>query len=187
MCSALFRHPDFLHEQECLYVRQAMNGGIVEAAEVLDGGLHHQWRIRNASLVEPAGHVIELIEARLDACRAEVAAALSMTLGEREGAGFIRYPPGGFYKPHRDRGTDVEWPSSARRAAAVVIFLNSSRQGSRETGGFDGGVLRLFLPDAEEQVTPQAGLMVAFPADVLHEVTEVRDGTRDTVVDWFYF
>ena len=27
---------------------------------------------------------------------------------------------------------------------------------------------------------------MAFPADVLHEVTEVRGGTRDTVVDWFY-
>lgn len=187
MSSALFRHPDFLHDQECRFVRQAMNRGTVEAAEILDGGIHHQWRIRNASLVEPAGHVIELIETRLDACRGEVGAALSMTLGEREGAGFIRYAPGGFYKPHRDRGADAEWPSAARRAAAVVIFLNSSRQGSRETGEFDGGVLRLFLPDAAELVAPEAGLMVAFPADALHEVTEVRGGTRDTVVDWFYF
>ena len=187
MSSGLFRYPDFLHEQECQVVRQAMNRGTVEAAEVLDGGIHHQLRIRNASLVEPSGHVLELIEARLDACRAEVAAALSMTLGEREGAAFIRYPPGGFYKLHRDRGTHTEWPSAARRGAAVVIFLNSSRQGSRDTGEFDGGVLRLFLPGAEEQVAPEAGLMVAFPADVLHEVTEVREGTRDSVVDWFYF
>ena len=35
-------------------------------------------------------------------------------------------------------------------------------------------------------VVPQAGLLVAFSADVLHEVTEVRAGTRDTIVDWFY-
>jgi predicted 2-oxoglutarate/Fe(II)-dependent dioxygenase YbiX len=185
--SALFRHRGFLQEQECLFVRQAMNRGTVEAAEILNVGIHHQLGIRNASLVEPAADVIEFIERRVEMCRQDVAAALSMTLGEREGAGFIRYPSGGFYKPHRDRGTDAHWPSAARRAAAVVIFLNSSRQGSREAGEFDGGVLRLFLPDAEEPVAPEAGLMVAFPADVLHEVTEVRGGTRDSVVDWFYF
>jgi predicted 2-oxoglutarate/Fe(II)-dependent dioxygenase YbiX len=28
-------------------------------------------------------------------------------------------------------------------------------------------------------------MLVAFPADTLHEVTPVEGGHRDTVVDWF--
>ena len=65
-----------------------------------------------------------------------------------------------------------------------MIFLNSS---DRTRGGeFDGGFLRLFLPDRDEDVVPEAGLLVAFPATVLHEVTRVGDAVRDAVVDWFY-
>jgi predicted 2-oxoglutarate/Fe(II)-dependent dioxygenase YbiX len=68
---------------------------------------------------------------------------------------------------------------------ALVVFLNTSRDSGLE-GEFSGGVLRLFLPQQDLDVSPEAGLLIAFPADVLHEVTEVRGGTRDTIVDWFY-
>ena len=108
-----------------------------------------------------------------------------MSLGEREGAGFIRYPAGGFYRAHRDRGNDPQWQPAARRAAAIVLFLNASRA-SGAGGDFDGGILRLHLPDGAVDVVPVPGLLIAFPADALHEVTEVRDGTRDAIVDWYY-
>ena len=163
-----------------------MDLGASEPAEILAAGVTPQPSTRNASLVEPAKDVIDLIELKLESCRDHVAAALSLTLGDREGVGFIRYPSGGFYKPHRDRGDDSQWPAAARRAAALVIFLNSSREISRAAGEFDGGILRLLEPQMEA-VIPEAGLLVAFPADVLHEVTDVRGGTRDTIVDWFYF
>jgi predicted 2-oxoglutarate/Fe(II)-dependent dioxygenase YbiX len=114
-----------------------------------------------------------------------VAEALGLSLGEREGAGFLRYPAGGFYRAHRDRGNDPQWEPAARRAAAIVAFLNTSRANGRE-GEFDGGLLRIHFPQGTIDVVPEAGLLVAFPADVLHQVTEVRDGTRDTIVDWYY-
>ena len=163
-----------------------MDRGAAEPAEILDTGVSAQPRIRNASLVEPLADVIDLIEDRLEACRNLVAASLSLSLGDREGAGFVRYPSGGFYKPHRDRGDDVQWPAASRRAAALVIFLNSSREISRAAGEFDGGNLRLLEPQMEVLI-PEAGLLVAFPAGVLHEVTDVHGGSRDTIVDWFYF
>ena len=162
-----------------------MDVGAVEEAEVLRHGIHRQSLVRNAALVEPEGRLIEAIEARLDSCRDRVADALGLELGDREGAGFIRYPEGGFYRAHRDRGDDRQWPDAARRAIALVLFLNSSRDASPH-GDFAGGVLRLLGPDEAVDVLPEAGTLVAFPADVLHEVTEVRGGTRDTVVDWFY-
>lgn len=162
-----------------------MDAGEVEPAEVLAGGIRRDSEARVASLVEPPESLTRDIEAKLDACRARVAEALGISLGEREGAGFIRYPAGGFYRAHRDRGDDPQWPPAARRAAAVVLFLNASRT-ARAAGDFEGGILRLHLPDGTIDVAPEAGLLVAFPADVLHEVTEVRDGTRDTIVDWYY-
>jgi len=182
----LFRHHGFLTPNECLFLRRAMDQGTVEAAEVLRDGIRRRPLARNASLVEPAERAIELVESRLETCRELIGVGLCLEFGEREGAGFVRYPAGGFYRAHRDRGTDAQWPDAARRAASVVIFLNSARRDARE-GGFDGGLLRLFLPEGEVDVRPEAGLLVAFPSDVLHEVTEVLGGTRDAIVDWFYF
>lgn len=190
MCSnqpvPVFRQASFLSPEECRHVRAAMDLGAPEPADILEDGVTTRPRTRNASLVEPAEEVIDLIETRLESCRDLVAASLSLTLGDREGAGFVRYASGGFYRPHRDRGDDPGWPAAARRAAAIVIFLNSSREGSRAAGEFDGGLLRLLEPQMEILI-PEAGLLVAFPADVLHDVTDVRGGTRDTIVDWFYF
>lgn len=181
----LFRLAGFLTPAQCVEIRRGMDAGEVEPAEVLAGGIQRDAQVRVASLVEPAGNLARDVEARLDGCRDRVAEALGLSVGDREGAGFIRYPAGGFYRPHRDRGDDPQWADAARRAIALVLFLNSSRDAS-PGGEFEGGVLRLFGPDGAIDVLPEAGTLVAFPADVLHEVTEVRGGTRDTVVDWFY-
>jgi SM-20-related protein len=162
-----------------------MDAGEVESAEVLAGGIRRDVEVRVAGLVEPPGNLARAIEARLDEFRQRVADALGLSLSGREGVGFIRYPAGGFYRAHRDRGEDPDWQPAARRAAAIVLFLNTCRADGRE-GEFEGGILRLYLPQGNIDILPEAGLLVAFPADVLHEVTEVRDGTRDTIVDWYY-
>ena len=181
----MFRIGGFLSQDECEAIRRGMDAGEVEPAEVLAGGIRRDSEARVASLVEPPESLTRDIEAKLDACRARVAKALGIPLGEREGAGFIRYPAGGFYRPHRDRGDQPQWPPAARRAAAVVLFLNASRTAGAK-GDFEGGILRLHLADRTIDVAPEAGLLVAFAADILHEVTEVRNGTRDTIVDWYY-
>lgn len=181
----IFRQPEFLIPAQCVEIRRGMDAGDVEPAEVLANGIQRDSEARVASLVEPSKSLTHDIEAKLDAVRERVAQALGISLGEREGAGFIRYPAGGFYRAHRDRGDDPQWPPAARRAAAVVLFLNASRTAGAD-GTFEGGILRLHLPDGTIDVAPEAGLLVAFPADVLHEVTMVRSGTRDAIVDWYY-
>lgn len=181
----VFRQPGFLTPSQCLEIRRGMDGGDVEPAEVLGGGIQRDSEARVASLVDPSESVTRDIEAKLDALRERVAEALEIPLGAREGAGFIRYPAGGFYRAHRDRGDDPQWPPAARRAAALVLFLNASRAAGAE-GDFEGGILRLHLRGGTIDLVPEPGLLVAFRADLLHEVTDVRDGTRDTIVDWFY-
>ena len=160
-----------------------MDEGVDESAEVLAGDIERQDAVRLAALIEIDEAIRIGVETRLDAARGAIAAFHGVRLGAREGAGFIRYPDGGFYRSHRDRATTPAWPDAARRRIALVVFLNSS---NGDAGGFSGGTLRLFVDASPVDVCPQAGLLVAFPADALHEVTAVHGGTRDAIVDWFY-
>ena len=181
--AGVFAAPGFLDEGDCRRIRLGMDRGLVEAAEVLDRGMEQH--VRRASNVDVDRELIDMVERRLDAIRADLAAFFGVPLGDREGAGFLRYPAGGFYKPHRDRGESADWPDAARRQVSVVIFLNSSTR--VDAGGdFGGGALELCVDTEPLDVNPERGLLLAFRADVLHQVTRVSDGTRDTIVDWYY-
>ena len=177
--------PAFLDAGDCSRIRHAMDAGTPEGAEVLDAEFERRDEVRRAFSIDPDVQVIRDVEARLEAARGAIARFFRVDLAEREGTGFLRYPPGGFYAPHRDRAVAASWPGAARRAVAIVVFLNGSLD--RESSGeFRGGTLRLYSGEESVDVEPQQGLLVAFAADLLHEVTEVREGTRDAVVDWFY-
>jgi predicted 2-oxoglutarate/Fe(II)-dependent dioxygenase YbiX len=152
-----------------------MDRGAIEPAAILQDGTRHAESVRLTSDVDVDAATLDLVESRLEERRANLTRWAGHPLGAREGAGFLRYGPGGFYRAHRDRGIDPSWPGAARRALAVVVFLNAD---------FRGGILRLL--DAGLDVVPSAGLLVAFPATMLHEVTPLESGTRDVVVDWFY-
>jgi predicted 2-oxoglutarate/Fe(II)-dependent dioxygenase YbiX len=157
-------------------IRAAMNRGAAEPAEILGADVTLDRGVRFASSIAVDRETLDLVENILDAQREAVAAFFGIALTAREGAGFVRYGAGGFYRSHRDRGSLEAWPAAARRRVSIVVFLNDS---------FDGGVLRLLDPPAQD-VVPRPGCLVAFPSDALHEVTPVSAGTRDVIVDWFY-
>ncbi len=161
-----------------------MDDGASEPAEVLGQSMTLESDARRASSVDVDDDTLTLVEAALDRERDAIAAFFGVSLAGREGAGFIRYAPGGFYRPHRDAGELPSWPAAARRRISVVVFLNTCRElpGPRE---FSGGVLRL-LEETPVDVVPRQGQLVAFRADALHEVNPVLAGTRDVIVDWFY-
>jgi predicted 2-oxoglutarate/Fe(II)-dependent dioxygenase YbiX len=182
---------NFLDPATCRAVRAAMNRGIVEAAEVLEGGVSVNEYARRARNIDVDAGTLRTVEERLESSRGVLSARCGMVLGSREGSGFLRYHEGGFYGPHRDQGTDAEWPAAALRRLAVVVFLNSA-QDDPQGGDFAGGELVIYrdsLPTGSQGsiwVTPRAGLLVAFDAARLHEVRPVIRGVRDVVVDWFY-
>lgn len=154
-----------------------MDGASAEPAEILNQDISLDTEARRALSVEVDVETLAVVEDAMDAARDTLATFFGETLTRREGAGFLRYGPGGFYRPHRDRGTVPSWPDAGRRRIAVVIFLND---------GFSGGVLRLFGDEGTRDIVPREGTLAAFSAMTLHEVAPVIDGTRDTVVDWFY-
>jgi predicted 2-oxoglutarate/Fe(II)-dependent dioxygenase YbiX len=163
-----------------------MDGGAADPAEILEDAIEHQDHVRRTLSFEVDRGTLGRVEARMDDARAQLEEITGMSLGVREGTGFLRYLPGGFYRPHRDKGDLPAWPGAAHRQLSVVVFLNSARDGG-DPEGFTGGVLRLY-PDGHDpiDIVPVEGLLVAFPATVLHEVTRVGDAVRDAVVDWFY-
>lgn len=178
----------FLTAEECQACSRAMDAEVPDPAEVLAAGMVSKEEVRRAETVDVAPEVLAMVEARLDRERDRIARHFGLLLTDREGTGFVRYQPGGYYRPHIDWAESSDWPGAARRLVAVVVFLNASRAGD-PTGEFDGGLLRL-LPDATvgvvADIVPRRGTMVAFPAAMLHEVTRVEGGVRDAAVDWLY-
>jgi predicted 2-oxoglutarate/Fe(II)-dependent dioxygenase YbiX len=182
----IFIAPGALDAPACRHVQDAMTAGTPEEAEVLADGFEVQEDVRRASQIDVTESVLAMVDAALDAVRAPIASFYGLALESREGAGFMRYETGGFYKPHVDRAHVPSWPLTERRQITIVLFLESSREAD-PSGGFRGGVLRLFPDEGDPiEIIPKAGTLVAFPAAMLHEVTRVTAGRRDTIVDWFY-
>jgi SM-20-related protein len=150
-----------------------MDTGTIEPAEVLGSGIEQQEDVRRAASLDVDEETIEDVEARLDRGLGRIAAFFGLALTGREGAGFLRYSAGGFYRPHRDRAAVASWPGAMRRRVTAVVFLNS--------GDFTGGILRV----GGQDIAPEAGMLAAFRAETLHEVTPVVGGVRDTVIDWY--
>ena len=163
-----------------------MDAGTAEEAEVLADGFERQEDVRRATQIDVAETVLATVDAALDAMRIPIASFYGLVLEAREGAGFLRYETGGFYLPHVDRAQVPSWPLTERRQITIVLFLESSCE-AEPSGGFRGGILRLFPDEGDPiDVIPTGGTLVAFPAAMPHEVIRVTSGRRDTVVDWFY-
>jgi len=174
-----------MDDATCRRVQAAMDSGVREPSEVIEDEIALVDEVRRASHIEVPQAIFDLIDVHLDAQRDAIATFFDWPLEGREGVNLLRYDTGGFYKPHGDRADLPAWPPAAERAFTVVLFLDSAREAD-PSGGFSGGVLRL-LPDgvASIDIVPRRGLLIAFPADIIHEVLQVTDGHRDTVVDWF--
>lgn len=178
--------PDFLDPDLCTRVRGAMDRGESDSAAIIGAAIVEDEGIRRTRSIEIDLPTLARVEQCLDRRRPSIETAFGVRLGQREGTGFLRYEPGGFYLAHRDRGVVEGWPAAAARSIAIVVFLNGVRDSSGQ-GDFDGGSLWLY-PESRDpvEIRPRAGLLAAFPADLLHEVLPVRNGVRDTAVDWFY-
>jgi SM-20-related protein len=88
---------------------------------------------------------------------------------------YALYPPGAFYRRHRDRFRDDD-----ARVLSCVIYLNEAWTAA------DGGVLRLHVSDGDARdILPVGGTLVCFLADRYeHEVLPARR-ERLAITGWF--
>lgn len=83
------------------------------------------------------------------------------------------YPPGTFYKRHLD-----QFKKDDHRKLSVICYLNNNWTSDA------GGQLRIYLPDAQLDVWPEAGRLVCFRSDQLeHEVLPATQ-PRMSITGW---
>lgn len=101
---------------------------------------------------------------------------------------FLVYQEGDFHIPHRDKSSKAKEPLYVkRRQFTVVVYLNG------EGAAYGGGALTLYgLLDPPEgkrfgfPLVGEEGLLVAFPVNILHEVTPITFGKRYCIVSHAY-
>jgi SM-20-related protein len=185
----VFARSGFFDKAACARVRAAMHRGEAEAAEIYVNGYVIDERIRRTLDIAVDSETVAMVERAFADLRPEVADFFGEALSAAEGPGFLRYPPGGFYRAHRDCLDEPgqEFP----RRVSLVLFLTDGDRGAGD-GHCTGGCLRLYgvAEPAHETVpldiSPVAGTLIAFRSQVLHEVLPVTGGVRDAIVDWLY-
>ena len=114
-------------------------------------------------------------------------------LGGMQAPQFLVYREGDFFRPHHDDSEETEAPDFVRqRSVSAVVFLNGDGPG--DPAGYSGGSLTFFglMDDSLSResvglpVAGETGLLIAFPAHVVHSVSPVTAGERYTVVSWFF-
>ena len=146
---------------------------------------------RSTHWADLAPELVGVVTERLTAVMPDVSQHYGVPLVAVQPLQFLVYREGDFFERHRDRGEgSATSPFSLARRVAAVIFLNGG--GDPTSGGYRGGELTLYglfdQPESEALGLPleaEEGLLVTFPADVVHEVRRVEVGERYTVVTWF--
>lgn len=190
--AGLLVRPGFFDRATCARLRDAATAAPMDKATVFRGArngvLSEDIRRTLCSFLPPEDR--EAILHRLRELAPDAAAHFATQVDEIEGPQLLVYRRGDFFRPHQDTATASDAPSFIRRRRiAVVAFLNAQVP-RPQPGNHCGGALRFYRlvpddPDAwQVGLRPEEGLLVAFRADVLHEVLPVLDGERYSMVAW---
>ena len=142
--------------------------------------------VRRAWEVDLPEDLHDLLTDRIDSLRPDLEIFFSVRLEPCDAVAAVRYPPGAFYRTHRDASRGPDALDLHRRAVSVVVFANTGAP--HPVAEFTGGCLRLHelagAPARIHDIVPLAGTLVAFRSTQLHEVLPVQTGTRVSVVTW---
>ena len=187
-----FVRPGFLDVEGCEHLIAEASAAPNEPCRLVRNGvddvLDERTRCADSALVSKATRI--RMKQRFLEVTPEIEAHFGMPLAGSETPGFLIYNTGAFFTAHADSGPTI--PSEIRRRRiSAILFLNSpSREPSED--GYGGGALRFHrLLDGQHwegcplSFEPEAGMLVAFRSDIVHEVLPVTFGRRFTIVTWF--
>ena len=149
--------------------------------------------IRRAAEAAVSATTFADVYGRLEALMHRLEEHFRVSLSECEPPAFITYVPGDFIRPHTDVSSDEDSSDALKeRKVVVTVSLNDAEDDRRGSGEFSGGVLTLYGVVREAPwdrmgfpVGAKVGRLIAFPAGLVHEVTEVTAGERFVVVSRF--
>lgn len=187
--ASMYHHPGFLPASLLTALNQHLQseaGALAAIQHTRDGSLAQQAEVRRAWEVDLPDLLHDGLLDRLDAVRADIEAHFDQPLDPCDAVAALRYPPGAFYRSHRDTSSHADAHGLHRRAVSLVLFLNSAAP--CPGASFAGGQLRFHEGPGHggvpHDLTPEAGTLVAFPSGWLHEVRPVAWGTRHAIVAW---
>jgi SM-20-related protein len=190
----LFVDKDFLDAEACARLRSDVRSATNIPATVRDKGDTYtvDESVRRTKWADVSAETRSFVEERVRALKPALERHFELELTGCQPLQFLVYRKGDFFQAHVDsvRESDAAEFSRERRLA-VVLFLNSE-SGEPGPDSYGGGSLTFYglLPDPRAKsyglpLIGEAGLLVAFLPEVIHEVTAVTHGERYTVVTWF--
>jgi predicted 2-oxoglutarate/Fe(II)-dependent dioxygenase YbiX len=190
----LYLHEEFLSPTDCRRLLLDAQAGEAEAATIVDkcGNVIVDQGMRRAESFGISDGVLrETVRGRFAALQPNLETYFGVTLVDCEAPYIVRYPIGGFYRPHGDNDCKAR-ASADERKVSCVLFLNGSAAFAKDEC-FVGGALAFFRLGKNETAEgcksflhPIPALLVAFRSATCHEVLPVMAGCRWTLVTWFH-
>lgn len=186
----VFVQPNFLDSQACANLRLELDNCSSRSSKIIasSGQSEVDLRQRPAKQFGVSDTTIGWAEQKLVQLQPQLEKFFRNTVCGFETPQFLVYQEGGFHIPHRDKGSKAQEPLYVRRRQfTVVVYLNG------EGEYYGGGALTLYglldSPDGKRFGFPligEEGLLVAFPVQLLHEVTPITFGKRYCIVSHAY-
>ena len=186
--------PNLLSADVCEEIAAGMQGVPVEPLQVVDSdtATHRlKLNVRRTSGASVCESFVDSTHRALQSLIGSLKDHFNLDLSGCEKPQFLIYNEGDYFKPHSDSDYSQEKPKYIRdRKLSVILFVNSH---SAKANGFEGGELvfhgLINDPRGKKYGFPlrgEAGMLIAFPSNVVHEVTPIVRGKRCTIVSWFY-
>ena len=175
----LFLSRSFLDADACANLLMEVNSSPTTQAPVYiegtEGNVHEN--VRKTTSLHPSDDTISQMWNRLIQQKPLLEQHFGVTLTDCERPQFLRYEKGDFFVRHQDGNThQLDFDHLRIRRISIVVFLNDS---------FTGGALRFYDGETTFDLRGEPGLLVAFRAELFHEVSPVTDGRRFTMITWF--
>jgi SM-20-related protein len=151
--------------------------------EGTEGTIHET--VRKTTSLHPSDETITQVHERLLRHKSALEAHFSLNLTDCERPQFLRYEKGDFFVRHQDGNTkQLDFDHLRIRRISIVVFLNDFSVES-QTNCYSGGLLNFYDQERSFGLSGETGLLVAFSADTMHEVSPVTSGERFTIISWF--
>lgn len=174
---AIHSQPDALSTQECAAILAHVANAPAQDAGLV--GFQRDHNMRRADLVwlddiPGTGWVMDRV---IDLVRAANSLVFDFDLREfAESAQVARYDA--TREGHFDWHTDIgDGPVAGKRKLTIVIQLSAP-------GDYEGGALEIMRGSAVVQADRDQGAATLFPGFLLHRVTPVTGGTRQSLTVW---
>jgi SM-20-related protein len=191
----LFVIDGFLDPAECANFRSEVDAAPAVPALIAVGGENGlvDEGYRHAKRAAVSKLTTSRVRSRLLGLQPQLAQHFRVPLAGCESPEFLAYDPGCFFRAHTDSSSHPDHVDFLKsRRVSLVLFLNPESRDTAE-GCYVGGQLTLYglLDGAHWEKCPlpvngEAGLLVAFRSNLIHEVKPVTIGRRYTIVTWFH-